>query len=523
MANARAKTDGREIDLGDGIATCGRAPDNTIAFPEDSNVSRYHAEIEKRPDGYWIIDLNSSNGTEVNGERLFGERPLSDGDQIVLGGSSSFEFTTAEKSTEKQDTPMASPKAPAALPVSTGIPQANIAVPTAPPPSVEGGIATEAAAVSGGSKNLLLVAGIICGVALLCVAGGAAAFYFGGRSKCDAKATIIKPEAGDTIANPTEVEVEAENTGCVAKAVFTIDGAEIASADSEPYTTTLDPSQFPDLADGLDHSLQIVLLDDNGQQIGQPTPVMLAFETRAVEKPEATPEITKNNGQQTQGSSKPSAVTLLDTQQMSEGLIKQFRGGLKYNLSNKQFLQEVQKRAGEYAVEGFFERAAVYRDAINVAYVREQNLDAPLGFILAMSRSKFNPAKQGDNEGLWQMSSTFVTTNGYNGLCGTETLSDQSQNCAAKASALYMKALVYGVFDGDPIYSAAAFGKAPQEAAAWKATLPADRSDVWNVIKTAPEREQLVRFFAAGIVALNPQKFGLKKDRSLEELYRVTM
>ena len=86
-----------------------------------------------------------------------------------------------------------------------------------------------------------------------------------------------------------------------------------------------------------------------------------------------------------------------------------------------------------------------------------------------------------------------------------------------------MKALVYGVFDGDPVYSAAAFGKSPQEAAAWKASLPANRSDIWNVIKSAPEREQLIRFFAAGIVAENPARFGLKKDRQLDELYKVTM
>ena len=160
---------------------------------------------------------------------------------------------------------------------------------------------------------------------------------------------------------------------------------------------------------------------------------------------------------------------------------------------------------------------------INVAYVREQNLDAPLGFVLAMSRSRFDPKKNGDGEGLWQMSNAFVTANAYNGLCGAETLSDPSQNCAAKASALYMKAIVYGVFGGDSIYSAAAFGKSPQEAAAWKATLPANRSDVWNSIKTAPERDAIVRFFAAGIVAENPQKFGLKKDRPLSELYRLTM
>jgi hypothetical protein len=192
-------------------------------------------------------------------------------------------------------------------------------------------------------------------------------------------------------------------------------------------------------------------------------------------------------------------------------------------VSNKQFLQEVQKRTGEYAQEGYFDRAAVYRDAINVAYVREQNLDAPLGFVLAMSRSKFNPARQGDGEGLWQMSNAFVTANAYNGLCGTETLSDASQNCAAKASSLYMKAIVWGVFDGDAIYSAAAFGKSPQDAGIWKASLPQNRTDLWNVIRTPQEREQLVRFFAAGIVAENPQKFGLKRDRPLSELYRVVM
>ena len=183
----------------------------------------------------------------------------------------------------------------------------------------------------------------------------------------------------------------------------------------------------------------------------------------------------------------------------------------------------MQKRTSEFAQEGYFTRAARYRDAINVAFVREQNIDAPLGYLLAMSRSKFDPAKQGSEEGLWRMNTEFVTSNSYNGMCGNEPISDASQNCAAKAAALYLKAIVYGVFDGDPIYSAAVFGKSPQDAGIWKATLPANRGDVWNAIKTPQEREQLVRFFAAGIVAENPQKFGLKKDRPLSELYRVTM
>jgi hypothetical protein len=515
MSEARIKFNGLEVPLGDSIVTAGRAGDNTAAFTDDPNVSRYHAEIEKRADGYWIIDLNSSNGTTVNGEALYGERPLNNGDRIVLGGSSEIDFLVGEKIEPKDETAQTTAAAPV-VPLGIGTEATDHA------PESTGGVETEAAAVSQGSKSMLLIAGVLCGLAVICVAGGAAAFYFGRGSSCSATAVIKKPEAGDTIANPTEVEVESSDTECVAKAVFTLDGVEIASADGEPYTTTLDPKQFPELADGLDHVLQIVLFDENGQQIGKPSPVQVAFETRAVDKPEPTPEVVKNTNQQGTNT-KPSAVTLLDVQQMATDLIKQFRGGFNYNISNRQFLQEVQKRTSEYAVEGFFDRAAVYRDAINVAYVREQNLDAPLGFILAMSRSKFIPTKQGDNEGLWQMSSAFVTANSFNGVCPNESLSDPSQNCAARSSALYMKAIVYSVFDGDPVYSAAAFGKSPQEAVLWKSSLPADRSDVWSVIKTPPEREQLVRFFAAGIVAENPQKFGLKKDHPLDELYKVTM
>ncbi|MEO7672604.1 MAG: hypothetical protein ABIU09_00830, partial [Pyrinomonadaceae bacterium] len=339
---------------------------------------------------------------------------------------------------------------------------------------------------------------------------------------CDAKAAIVKPEPGDVIFAATEIEVESENAGCVTKAVFTIDGEEFASTADEPFTATLDPKEHPDLADGLDHNLAIVLIDENGNKIPQQGEIILAFETRKVDKPEDKPEIVQQQPQVPAGP-KGKEVSIIDVQEMSNRLVKQFSGNYKYNVSNKQFLQEVQKRSAEYAQEGYFDRAAAYRDVINVAYVRENGLDAPLGYMLAMSRSKFNPAKQGSAEGLWQLSTDFVTSQSYNGLCGTETLSDPSQNCAAKSSALYMKALVFGVFDGDVIYSAAAFGKSTQDAGVWKATLPVNRIDVWNSIKTAPEREQIVKFFAAAIVAENPQKFGLKRDRPISELYRQAM
>ena len=37
---------------------------------EESVISRIHAKLERRQDGYFITDQNSTNGTYVNGERL---------------------------------------------------------------------------------------------------------------------------------------------------------------------------------------------------------------------------------------------------------------------------------------------------------------------------------------------------------------------------------------------------------------------------------------------------------------------
>src|SRR4051812_18970558 len=169
MPDARIKFNGKEISLGDNVATAGRAPDNTVPFVDDVNVSRYHAEIESRADGFWVIDLNSSNGTTVNGERLFGEKPLNDGDRIVLGGTSEIEFLIGDS--DEAIGPEAA--ADVAVPAVGAIPSAEI--PAIAAPVQTGGIETEPAAVSEGSKSLLLVAGIICVVAVLCVVGGAAA------------------------------------------------------------------------------------------------------------------------------------------------------------------------------------------------------------------------------------------------------------------------------------------------------------------------------------------------------------
>lgn len=510
MPDLRLKFSGREFSPKNGITTLGRTTDNDVSFPDDSNVSRYHAEIESRGADFCLIDLDSSNGTTVNGSRISGEVYLKPGDRILLGGSSEIMFDEVAEAVpdEEEDADSTPANKPSLPPVGDALRQA---------PSIA------SASPASGSRTMLMVAGGAVLVAVVVVGVAGAIYYRSTSSACDARATIVKPEPGETIFKPTEIEVETEGSGCVARAVFTLDGVEFATADDAPYTATLDPKDHPDMADGFDHNLGIILVDEDGNKIPQPEQVLLALETRKVDKPEDKPVGTQPPDQPQQPAGpKGKEVSIIEVQEMTTRLVKQFSGNKKYNVSNKQFLQEVQKRAGEYAQEGYFERASRYRDAINVAFVREQNLDAPLGYLLAMSRSKFDPQKQGSDEGLWKMNPAFVKENAYDGLCGGQTISEPTQNCAAKATALYMKAMVFGVFDGDVVFAASAFGKSTADATVWKASL-GPGVDVWNAIKTAPEREQLVRFFAAGIVAENPQKFGLKRDRPLSELYRQAM
>lgn len=63
--------------------TIGRNPHCNLVI-ESPNVSRLHARIEGVENNYWITDLNSLNGTVLNGQ-LITKAPLNDGDQIQIG------------------------------------------------------------------------------------------------------------------------------------------------------------------------------------------------------------------------------------------------------------------------------------------------------------------------------------------------------------------------------------------------------------------------------------------------------
>jgi FHA domain/zinc-ribbon domain len=61
----------------------GRSPDAEV-FLDDVTVSRRHAIVLKREDGYYIDDQESLNGTYVNRRRVESAK-LEDGDEVQIG------------------------------------------------------------------------------------------------------------------------------------------------------------------------------------------------------------------------------------------------------------------------------------------------------------------------------------------------------------------------------------------------------------------------------------------------------
>ena len=81
MAAARSE----RIELKPDRTTIGNAEENDIALADDPSASKLHAMIEQFAAGWCVSDLGSSNGTWVNGERIWGPRALRHGDEVRIG------------------------------------------------------------------------------------------------------------------------------------------------------------------------------------------------------------------------------------------------------------------------------------------------------------------------------------------------------------------------------------------------------------------------------------------------------
>lgn len=75
---------GREHLLAGGSTTIGRAVDSDIVITS-RRVSREHSRVERQGRHVTLVDLGSTNGTFLNGERVLAPVRLRDGDSISIG------------------------------------------------------------------------------------------------------------------------------------------------------------------------------------------------------------------------------------------------------------------------------------------------------------------------------------------------------------------------------------------------------------------------------------------------------
>jgi len=71
------------FDLIGGLSI-GRSKDSDVQI-EDRYASGIHARLFSREGRHWVEDMNSTNGTTLNGAALNGEAELVDGDTIQIG------------------------------------------------------------------------------------------------------------------------------------------------------------------------------------------------------------------------------------------------------------------------------------------------------------------------------------------------------------------------------------------------------------------------------------------------------
>ena len=62
----------------------GRSEENTIVL-DDEFVSTAHSMVVLRDGRWWVRDEGSTNGTLVNGQKINGETPLREGDELQIG------------------------------------------------------------------------------------------------------------------------------------------------------------------------------------------------------------------------------------------------------------------------------------------------------------------------------------------------------------------------------------------------------------------------------------------------------
>jgi pSer/pThr/pTyr-binding forkhead associated (FHA) protein len=128
---------GKTYEIHVPLAHVGRGSHNDIVITDDS-VSETHAKLQRRDDGWYVIDAGSTNGTYVGGQRLSAERRLDGAPDVRFGGIKVI-FRSADVHVDavSETRPIASVDRMSSRPAEHAprVPTAESADPTSSPPA----------------------------------------------------------------------------------------------------------------------------------------------------------------------------------------------------------------------------------------------------------------------------------------------------------------------------------------------------------------------------------------------------
>ena len=500
----------KEYEISGGVSI-GRATDNNICLAGET-VSRYHAIIEERGGAFWLSDLGSATGTTVNGVPIISERRLLDGDVISFGGAVSLRYLAnltnhsaaapanraardeAASGTQIMPEPVSTRSSPVILEsVSTGSPERPLA------PASEGShqglsVAQIAAAVAVG----LVLVGVIALIVIQFLPGEKRSSQGGGG--CSG-VSIVNPASGATVSEPVTVKVKANRPQCVKGLRYKIDSYEFANLSADFFEVTLDPAglknRFPALEDG-NHELSIAVENESGQLQESVDAVRLNLVFSAAN----------------------SAVSLEKIREQAVTLTAEITGRGDALVFDPAFLQEIRQAASLYRFENLPEGEA--SSEIRRAFSTDGGFsNSVIGFVLAASRGLFRTDQtvagcDVDANGVGLLKVPVTVMNQYGGG-GTMT--------PTVVAAKHLRERINN-FEGidDFIYGIACFGESAERAGSLaQETDREQRRNFWDLVNKKVikphEARRVVCFFAAGIVAENPQIFGLNA-KSLREVYK---
>lgn len=240
---------GQRYRLTQSPITLGRHPSNTVVLA-DPPVSRHHARILFQAGTGWVLeDLESANGTFVNGQRLARPRRLRHGDTIQIGPSI-------------LDVQIAVPG-----PASTDVTQPMPAYPTPSPLSPPTDYDEEAGFERSGTNLLPLI--FFGALVVLALAIGLTLLLVRGLRGNPAPSVAILSPASDsqlTVGESTSIQIDAQDDLGVTRIELTIDGRPVSTTTStdargDPTLSASQTWRFDQLGS---HSISAVAYDARG-------------------------------------------------------------------------------------------------------------------------------------------------------------------------------------------------------------------------------------------------------------------